>query len=660
MEFAVTVVGTADPMVGHVLGDRYEVLSRIARGGMATVYRAQDHRLGRIVAIKIMHEGLGDDADFSRKFDREARSAAKLVHPNIVAVFDQGDDAGRPYMVMELAEGTTLRHLIAREAPIQPLRALELMEPVVAALAYAHEAGLVHRDVKPENVLITDRGQVKVADFGLSRAITGQSASATQGLLIGTVSYLPPEMVTNGRASFRSDVYSAGVVLFELLTGEKPYTGETPIQVAYAHVHNDIPRPSARLAEMRPDIQDSRWIIPPYLDALVQAATRRKPSERPRDARELLDRLRIAKKALSQGILDDPALTERMMPGLVERTDRAVISLPEQEETTGVIVPNGSSTLEPSTPSSSTPQPPARQSRAVYRRRRRLVGLIAALVAIAIALGAWWQTTGSYVAVPPLAGLTRDAAIENAQANRLLMRTSEAYSETIPAGSVISTDPVADERVKRNTEVMAIVSKGPERYPVPTLAGLTLDDAKQTLTDAHLAAGKISQEFSESVAKGIIVRAGIEPGTQAKPATPVDLTVSAGRRPIPVPALVGRTFADAKAQLEASGLAVKTAEQHSDRVAKGTVISHNPPDGTVYRGDPITLVVSKGPVMVTVPTITVGTPEAKAVAAIKNAGLTPKVMYGSPDWLRAGIFSVAEPGAGTQLPKGSTVTIYVV
>ena len=244
----VTMTTVGDPLVGRVLDGRYEIHERLARGGMATVYRAVDTRLTRTVAVKVMHVGLGDDAEFARKFDREARAVAKLSHPNVVSVFDQGRDIegsnSRPYIVMEYVAGQTLRDVLNREAPMAPSRALEIMEPVFAALAVAHDAGLVHRDVKPENVLISERGQIKVADFGLAKAISSQTSTATQGLLIGTVSYLPPELVMSGKADARSDVYSAGVVLFELLTGRKPHTGETPIQIAYAHVHRDVPPPS--------------------------------------------------------------------------------------------------------------------------------------------------------------------------------------------------------------------------------------------------------------------------------------------------------------------------------------------------------------------------------------------------------------------------------
>ena len=293
----VSMTTVADSLVGRLLDGRYQITERLARGGMATVYRAVDTRLTRTVAVKVMHVGLGDDAEFARKFDREARAAAKLSHPNVVSVFDQGSDlieghSSRPYIVMEHVEGYTLRDLINADAPLAPKQALEVIEPVLAALAAAHDAGLVHRDVKPENVLISERGQIKVADFGLAKAISSQTSTATQGLLIGTVSYLPPELVVSGKADARSDVYSAGVVLFELLTGLKPHSGDTPIQVAYAHVHHDVPAPSTF---------PTAGAIPPYLDALVRRATARNPARRPHDARVLLNDVRRAEAALAAG-----------------------------------------------------------------------------------------------------------------------------------------------------------------------------------------------------------------------------------------------------------------------------------------------------------------------------------------------------------------------
>lgn len=305
---------STDPMVGRVLDGRYEITSRIARGGMATVYRAQDRHLHRGVAVKLMHEGLYEDPEFARRFDLEAKAAARLVNPHVVSVFDQGIDDSRPYIVMEYVPGCTLRHVIVQEAPLSPRRALSLLEPVASALASAHDYGLVHRDVKPENVLISDRGQIKVADFGLARTVTAQTATAS-GLLVGTVSYLPPELVVSNHADERSDVYSTGIVLFEMLTGHKPHSGETPIQVAWAHVHKDVPAPSAWLAQQGRQGREQAERIPAYLDALVRTCTAREPSERPTDGRILLGLIRSARASLAQGRVDDPAITSLMHRG---------------------------------------------------------------------------------------------------------------------------------------------------------------------------------------------------------------------------------------------------------------------------------------------------------------------------------------------------------
>ncbi|WCC80556.1 protein kinase [Cutibacterium equinum] len=297
---------STDPLVGHILEGRYEIVSKIARGGMATVYRAQDLCLPRIVAVKVMHEGL--DAELAERFDSEAKAAARLVNPHVVSVFDQGMDGDRPFIVMEYVPGCTLRHIITQQAPLTPVRALDLLEPVVSALASAHEDGMVHRDVKPENVLISDRGQIKVADFGLARAVGNQTMSATSGQLIGTVSYIPPERVTRGSSDERSDIYSAGIVLFEMLTGHKPHTGDSPIQVAWAHVNKDVPLPSQYLANGTRAERDIAWLIPSYLDGLVRACTSRDPAMRPSNGRALLDLMRRVRHALSTGHTDDPAL----------------------------------------------------------------------------------------------------------------------------------------------------------------------------------------------------------------------------------------------------------------------------------------------------------------------------------------------------------------
>ncbi|MDQ3308084.1 MAG: protein kinase, partial [Actinomycetota bacterium] len=299
---------TTDPLVGRLLDGRYRVGAKIARGGMATVYEATDLRLDRLVAIKVMPDALADNEEFTQRFVREARAAARLAHPNVVAVYDQGDDHGTLFLAMEYVAGRlTLRDVVRDEAPLPTTRALAVFEEILKAIAAAHESGVIHRDVKPENVLIDPRGRVKVADFGLARAISSTTtATATGGVLMGTVAYLAPELVTEGRSDARSDVYALGVLLYELLTGAKPHHGDSPIQVAYKHVHEDVPPPS-RLVDG----------VPPYLDAFVARATSRERDLRPADAHVMLQQLKRVRHAVDHGVLDDQELTDDLTPTLV-------------------------------------------------------------------------------------------------------------------------------------------------------------------------------------------------------------------------------------------------------------------------------------------------------------------------------------------------------
>jgi len=698
----------ADPVIGHVFGDRYEILARLARGGMATVYRAFDRRLHRIVAVKIMHEGLGDDVDFAGKFDREARAAAKLSHPNVVSVFDQGNEDGRPYIVMEFVEGRTLRSVISREAPLTPLRALEYLEPAVRALAAAHEAGLVHRDVKPENVLIAERGVVKVTDFGLAKAITAQTATATQGLLIGTVSYLPPELVTSGKADARSDIYSTGIVLFELLTGRKPHVGDSPIAVAYSHVHNEVPAPSSVHS-------DPKAPIPPYLDALVKACTQRDPAARPADARALQMRVAAARRAMVAGIDDDPELT-RLLGGGPEVDQRASGPHPHSPITSSTPRTPGSSAsadtavtpvprvtpprtpTEPSTTwrhrtnpqrfraAAATPispldiehsldgvpydsptertvtsaKPLVRLSQTkVHRRRRGLVALVLLLLlGLGAGAGSWyWFSEGRWVATPSLVDMTEQDARASAAQAVLGVEVVKEYSETVAAGKVIRTDPAPGQRILHDGTVKMWVSLGPERFDVPTLVGLSRADAVTALQKVTLVVGGVTEAYDEKVAPGIIVSASVPPGTKVKRGTPVDIVLSKGPQPIPVTNWTGKPTAEAKAGLEAAGFTVTITEENSKTVAKGLVISQNPNQGEGKKGDAVTLVSSKGPVLVAVPDVR-GKGRDAAVAQLKAAGfqVTTKSMVSGA----LGIAWGTEPAAGAMVPEGSTITVLVV
>lgn len=733
-------MSVSDPLVGRVLDGRYEILARVARGGMATVYRAHDRRLTRVVAVKVMHDGLGDDADFARKFDREARAAARLSNQHVVSVFDQGVDRGRPFIVMEFIEGCTLRHVITKEAPLEPLRALDLLEPVVHALASAHEAGLVHRDVKPENVLISDRGEIKVADFGLARAVTAQTATATQGLLIGTVSYLPPELVTSGRANARSDVYSTGVMLFEMLTGRKPHTGDTPIQVAWSHVHNDIDAPSVLVHADGRWRRDSRRLIPPYLDALVIACTRRQPASRPADARQLLHLLRKARQALSHGIVDDPALTETMMAstrhdlvddettlaaspasparrrGLVDDVNAAVEPPPvpvsfrprsassPATTTTGPLAHRSTPSpgnrepsvvldlrRRPRTPTSpvdlptgrtwrrvadeDTEQAAARPARPrsqqtpifphmshdpVHRRRRGLVALVLVLLLAVVAGGSgyWYMAHGRWTTAVAVQGTTLEQAEASAKQAGFIFSTSQAYSEDVPAGQVISTDPAGGSRVLKGSQIRAVVSAGPERFQMPDLASSTLAQATEKITSANLTVGKVTKAWHGSAPVDRVLQASQAPGAKLKRGTPIDLVISQGPRPITITDHAGSTAADATAKLTQLGFKVTSGETNHDSVAKGTVVSQSPNKGTGKAGDTIKLVVSKGPVMVKVPKVT-GADEETAKQRLGNAGFKTKVVYNTEAWVRLNVVAAQDPGASSSAPKGSTVTLYV-
>lgn len=658
----------SDPLVGHVLGGRYEILTKLARGGMATVYRARDQRLGRTVAVKVMRTDLGEDAEFVAKFDREARAAATLSHPNVVAVFDQGTEGGRPYIVMEYVEGQTLRLTVAKEAPLSPERVLELAEPVVAALAAAHEAGLVHRDIKPENVLISTRGQVKVADFGLAR-IMGVSSQTATGVLVGTASYLPPELVTKSRPDARSDVYSTGVMLFELLTGRKPHTGETNYQIAYAHVNYDISAPSVALAEAGVKVP---WHIPDYLDAFVLACTRRDPNLRPSDGREMLEWLRRIRKSMSEGKADDPELTGFLVANETEpiaamapvppskapaqmRPAPAEVNRVWRAKSTA-----GTPASSPTPVAAKTPIFPTKVSNdPVHKKRRGALMLIAVvLAAVLVGGGSWWFVSGRFTATPAMANQNQTAAESLAADADVQVSFEQEYSETVAAGLITRTEPAAGDRIPRGSTVTAWVSKGPERYEMPPVSGLKSADAQKAIEKANLEVGKVTEEYSEDVDKGLVIKASADSGDKLKKNTKIDLVVSKGPKPIDIKNYENSDASEAKKKLESAGFKVETSEENHRTVAKGDVISQSPSSGTGFKGDVIKLVVSKGPVMVTVPNVRSKT-KAEAQKELETAGFVVKI-ENSNGVFQLGLAGGTDPAAGQSIPEGSTVILYIV
>ncbi|MFN8145857.1 MAG: Stk1 family PASTA domain-containing Ser/Thr kinase [Candidatus Nanopelagicales bacterium] len=628
-----TSAGTqvADPLVGRVVDGRYRVEQRLARGGMATVYEATDLRLDRTVALKIMHPGLAEDAAFVSRFVREAKSAARLSDPHVVAVYDQGEDDGVVYLVMEYVPGRTVRDVLRERGRLTAEQALTILDPVLQALDAAHRAGFVHRDVKPENVLLTDDGRVKVADFGLARAISAAtSTAATQGLLIGTVAYLSPEQVERGIADARSDVYGAGILLYEMVTGSVPFAGETPLAVAYQHVNAAVPVPSS-----------IRGDVPPGIDALVARATARDADDRYPDAAEFLADVRATRSSLPSprpfGVVEDQAAT-------------LVVPL-AASAATGPVAPaaRGAAT-----------RPPVSKVKAPRKRRRGWLVLVAVLALGGLVGWLGWSYGLKQVPVPSVVGLSVDAATAKLSPLGFTLDSSQTgFSETVKKGLIISTDPGGGSDAREGSTISAVVSKGPERYAVPQVAGFTVDEATTAITDANLTVGGQTQAYDEKVPVGDVVTTDPKPTSSLKRDQPVDLVISKGPAPVKIPTVVGTPAATATATLTKLGLKVTTTEDYSKTVAKGSVISSNPKAGSaVPKGTPVALVVSKGPPLVVVPDV-YRVPEAEARATLRKAGFNVTVTYpiGFTPFGRVVAQSVA---AGKKAPFGSTIEIQVV
>ena len=622
-----------DPLVGRVLDGRYRVGSRLARGGMATVYEAHDSRLDRVVALKVMHPSLADDDEFVSRFIREAHSAARLSHPNVVAVYDQGADQGHVFLVMELVRGRTLRDLVREHGHLSPRQALEVLEPVLAALGAAHQAGIIHRDVKPENVLISDDGRIKVADFGLARAVTGHTSHTTaSGVLMGTVAYLSPEQVERGVADPRSDVYAAGILLYEMLTGLKPYDGETAIQVAYRHVHDDVPPPSQLIPS-----------TPAELDALVAHATNRDPDQRPADARRMLAEVSSTRRLLSDGELDTLGPALDAIP--TQATDKTmVVDLREDREA----APRRGDTGPLGAPGGTGPVP-----------RRKSRGPLALIVVVGLAVvlsGLVWLYVAvlSQTTTPGLIGMTKAAAAEKAEKDGLDVTVKETeYSETIPKGRVVSTDPDPGDSIDKGGTVGLLMSLGPERYAVPDVEGVQEERARAMLEDRNLSVASPERRYSSKVERGAVISTDPKVGTMVKPGTAITLVISDGVQPVAVPDVVELPLEEAEAQLAEAKLRYNVTEKFDDAVPEGVVMRQTPEAPTTApKNSVVQLVVSKGPREIDVPNV-VGQPVASAQPAIEAAGFVVNI-----NQLPGGPGLVLEQSS-SKAPKGATITLYV-
>ncbi|MCV2491354.1 Stk1 family PASTA domain-containing Ser/Thr kinase [Geodermatophilus sp. YIM 151500] len=649
MDTAVT-----DPVVGLVLEGRYRLEERVARGGMSTVYAATDLRLDRTVAVKVMADHLVHDPTFVDRFIREARAAAMLSHTNVVSVSDQGSDQGLVFLVMELVRGRTLRDLLQARGRLTVAEAFAVLEPVLAGLTAAHRAGIVHRDIKPENVLIGVDGVVKVADFGLARAVvgTGQQTSQTGGVLIGTVAYLSPEQLERGKADARTDVYAAGIVLYEMLTGHPPYGGDTPLAVAYQHVHHDVPAPSAEVPG-----------LPWQVDDLVARTTRRDPAGRPLDAGAFLAELADLRHDL--GIEPVPVPTGRSSagPGTLRPTNRpprprhpsdpgtAVLGGGRSGRTTAM-PPAGAPVRRPSTDRLHLGPPPH-----IRRRRARLAMAVVLLLAITIGAVGWWLGSGRWTTVPRLAGQPQEAAVDLLQEAGLDPDPIvEEFSEDVLEGSVISADPGSGEAI-RGTDVRLVVSKGPERFRVPVeLAGRPVDEVTARIQET-LPAVKVTtaEEHDAETPAGRVLRFDPPAGTELRRDELVTVVVSLGPAPVVVADVVGLGPEAATANLERQGFQVARAEDgRSADVAVGEVmaVEPSPAAGPQPHGSTVTIQVSAGPPLVTVPDVN-GLSEPEATAALQGAGLrveTSTFVAGNRVYRQS-------PAAGEVVEQGTTVKI---
>ena len=656
-------------MVGRLLESRYRLTSLIARGGMATVYRATDERLDRPVAVKVMLRALADDPDFVARFTREARSAARLSASEVVAVYDQGRDelTGVAYLVMEHVQGRDLRAVLRERGALPPARALSLLEPVLRALAAAHRAGIVHRDLKPENVLLGDDGRVKVADFGLARAVETSDLTSTTGLLIGTVAYLAPEQIERGTADARADVYAAGVLLWEMLTGTPPYAAQTPMQVAYRHVHEDVPPPSTVVAG-----------VPGALDDLVVRSTRRDPALRPADAGVFLAELREVQRSLGERTLDlrSPEQARggrsREVTGDQGRHDTLVVPRPPVDDqpttllpTTGVPTTRLSVQVDPDPPLPVDARPgglPPRGSLAVTppgrRRSRRglAIGLVVLLLALLAGGGGWYWSAGRFTRAPAVLALTQAAAEQALTTDGLHARLLPArFDEDVAAGAVLDQDPDPNGRVRKGGSVALVLSKGPDRRTVPgSLVGATQDAATEALAGVGLRVGDVTAEYS-SAPEGTVVRTDPAAGAQLRPDTQVALVLSKGVEQLPVTDVRGQQQVPAQTTLKAAGFVTSANLVFSDTVASGVVIDQSPSSGTAGRGSTITLTVSKGPDVTQVPQLSNLT-AAAAEAALAAAGLKGRA-FDLPDG--TGTVVAQQPAQGRTVRRGSTVTYYV-
>ena len=627
-------------LTGELIDNRYLLKRQIASGGMATIYAGIDTRLDRPVAVKVMHAHLANDEAFVSRFIKEAKATAALSHPNIVSIQDQGWNEGGPpavFLVMELVEGSTLRDFLNENGPMSVEQTIQFITPVLSALAAAHLIGIIHRDVKPENILISKDGRIKVADFGLARNMTmAQTMTAESSVVLGSVSYLSPEQVQRGIADARSDVYAIGIVLFEMLLGKKPYDGETPIQIAYRHVNDRIP-----------NVKEFKSDIPEMIADLIFQATAPNPDQRPKDAEQLLSKVRDIQAKL------DPkrrqmSLELDLPPLLPKISKRSKVSIGSafgglKEKTTQLI---STKPINVTKAEDSVRTKKRKVSRRVKRNR-----IIALLILLAVIFGGYQLLGVGKISVPSLVGMSQNEAKEALSNIGLLSEVvEEVFSEDIAQGKVISSSPGGGGRISPAGTVGLVLSKGQERIEIPVISNLTPDVATQKMSALGLTIGDINEVFDMKVESGFVIGTDPKSGEKVKRNSVVNIVVSKGVEKIALISYVGKGGDEALSELTNSGFDVKVVYKFSDKVFKGQVVSQSPEiSDAIGLGSKIELVLSKGPEFVFVPNV-LGKNKNDASLDLENLGL--KVVTKG-----TGKVNNISPAIGTKVKQGAVITL---
>ena len=680
---------------GVFLGKRYEILGRIGSGGMADVYKGKDHKLNRFVAIKVLKSTYRSDETFIKKFLSEAQAAAGLMHPNVVNVYDVGQDRGLYYMVMELVEGITLKDYIEKKGKLSAKETISISIQMVTGIQAAHNCHIIHRDIKPQNIIISKDGKVKVTDFGIARATTSTATQAVTTTVMGSVHYTSPEQARGGIVDEKSDIYSAGITMYEMITGHVPFDGDSTVTVALKHLNEVIKSP----AEEVPD-------IPYSLECIIMKCTQKLPNKRYMSCEELLQDLKHSLVDPEGDFVVLDGVTKRM-PATSQDTGRTTVVMSPDELNRMKNRQNYNDDYDDdydddyeddyddrrrSRYDDDDDYDDRRKDRYDDRNRRKknevnkdtkkimkilmvVAGVVIALLIMFLvgnAVGVFkggkgtttQQTDSEMVKVPDVTGKTYEEAQKELNKYDLGIHKSTAPSDTVAKGKIISQDPADGKKVKKHTTVNVVISSGEEAKmtTIPSVVGLAEADAEKALQAKNLVVKKGDPVYSDDVEQGEVVSVSPSEGAEVKEGTTVTLVISKGNQPTKVPKLTGKSQSDAEAALSQAGLSGNATEDYSDTVEEGVIISQDTDAGKeVSKGTTIGYVVSKGPKMtvVTVPDLFYKD-QNTAEKLLKQAGLTPEYIgedY-SDEYPEGQVF-YQSVSAGTQVEKGTTVQYMV-